>query len=68
LQIQEKGGLPNAEANVLPPPLPSQAPNVPFGYGVPFSYNIPPGVNDNNAGPGIDMGVKPLNTNLQVCT
>ncbi|PSN36537.1 IST1 protein [Blattella germanica] len=45
------------------PPLPAQAPNAPFGYGVPFSYNIPPGI--DSTPPGIDAAAKPLNTNLQ---
>ncbi|KAJ9584410.1 hypothetical protein L9F63_021248, partial [Diploptera punctata] len=62
--MQEKVKPPSTESNMLPPPLPSQAPNVPYSYGVPFSYNIPPGINDNAAS-GIDTGVKPLNTNLQ---
>ena len=65
-QLQEKVKPPNAEANLPPPPLPSQGPNASFSYGVPFSNNIPPLVNDN-AGPGNDMGMKPLNTNLEVC-
>jgi len=48
---------------VVPPQLPAHAPNAPLGYGVPFSYNIPPG--NDSVGPGSDAAAKPLNTNLE---
>lgn len=64
VQDQQKGPS-FAGGFVAPPQLPANAPNVPLGYGVPFSYNIPPG--NDGGGPGLDAAAKPLNTNLEVC-
>jgi hypothetical protein len=57
---------PSASGFVAPPQLPAHAPNAPLGYGVPFSYNIPPG--NDTVGPGFDTAAKPLNTNHKVCS
>jgi hypothetical protein len=63
IQIEQK--IPSAGGSVAPPQLPAQAPNAMFGFGVPFSYNIPPG--NDSVGTGFNAAAKPLNTNLQVC-
>lgn len=60
---QQKISPSSAGGFVAPPQLPANAPNAPLGYGVPFSYNIPPG--NDSVGPGIDAAAKPLNTNLE---
>jgi hypothetical protein len=65
IQIEQKVPTSSASGFVVPPQLPAKAPNAQFGFGVPFSYNIPPG--SDNMGTGFDAAAKPLNTNLQVC-
>lgn len=66
VQSQQKVPTSSSGGFVTPPQLPAQAPNAPFAYGVPFSYNIPPA--SDSAGPAFNGAVKPLNTNLQVCS
>jgi hypothetical protein len=69
LLVQSEQKVPTSSAGgfVTPPQLPAQAPNAPqFGYGVPFSYNIPPA--NDSVGPAFNAAAKPLNTNLQVCS
>lgn len=64
-QIEQKIPSSSASGSVVPPQLPAQAPNAVFGFGVPLSYNIPPG--NDSVGMGFNAAAKPLNTNLQVC-
>lgn len=61
--IEQKIPSSSASGSVVPPQLPAQAPNAVFGFGVPFSYNIPPG--NDSVGTGFNAAAKPLNTNLQ---
>jgi hypothetical protein len=65
IQIEHKIPSSSTGGSVAPPQLPAQAPNALFGFGVPFSYNIPPG--NDSVGTGVNAAAKPLNTNLQVC-
>jgi hypothetical protein len=65
LQIEQKVPSSSAGGSVVPPQLPVNAPNAQFGFGMPFSYNIPPGSDSMET--GFDAAAKPLNTNLQVC-
>jgi hypothetical protein len=64
IQIEQKIPSSSAGGPVVPPQLPAKEPNAQFGFGVPFSYNIPPG--SDNMKTGFDAAAKPLNTNLQV--
>ncbi|PNF37460.1 IST1-like protein [Cryptotermes secundus] len=61
--IEQKIPSLSAGGPVAPPQLPAQAPKAPFGFSVPFSYNIPPG--NDSVGTGFNAAAKPLNTNLQ---